>query len=68
MDTMDTTLLLTIIAGTLFGGFVITRVLNMIRRLSRRVVYIIAALTATGGGGVASEWSGLTNITSLFGG
>lgn len=65
---MDTTLLITIIAGTLFGGFVVTRVLNMIRRLSRRVVYIIAALTATGGGGVASEWSGLTNITSLFGG
>lgn len=65
---MDTTLLLTIIAGTLFGGFVITRILNMIRRLSRRVVYIIAALTVTGGGGVASEWTGLTNITSLFGG
>lgn len=68
MDLMDTTLLLTIIAGTLFGGFVITRVLNMIRRLSRRVIYIIAALTATSGGGVASEWTGLTNITSLFGG
>ena len=67
MDTMDTTLLLTIIAGTLFGGFVVTRILNMIRRLSRRVVYIIATLTAAGGGGVASEWSGLTDITSLFG-
>ena len=63
---MDTTLLLTIIAGTLFGGFVVTRVLNMIRRLSRRVIYIIATLTAAGGGGVASEWTGLTNITSLF--
>lgn len=68
MDIMDTTLLLTIIAGTLFGGFVVTRILNMIRRLSRRVVYIIAALAATGGGGVASEWTGLTHITSLFGG
>lgn len=65
---MDTTLLITIIAGALFGGFVITRVLNMIRRLSRRVVYIIAALTATSGGGIASEWTGLTNVTSLFGG
>ena len=68
MNSMDTTLLLTIIAGTLFGGFVITRILNMIRRLSKRMIYIIAALTATSGGGVASEWSGLTDLTSLFGG
>lgn len=67
MDSMDTTLLLTIIAGTLFGGFVITRILNMIRRLSRRVIYIIATLTAASGGGVVSEWSGLTDLTSLFG-
>lgn len=68
MDNMNTTLLITIIAGTLLGGFAITRILNMIRRFSRRVIYVIATLTATGGGGVASEWSGLTNITSLFGG
>ena len=65
MDNMNTTLLITIIAGTLIGGFAITRILNMIRRFSRRVIYVIATLTATGGGGVAS---GLTNITSLFGG
>lgn len=65
---MNITLFVGLLIATLVGGVLIARLLERIRRFSRRVVYTIATITAAGGGGVASEWTGLTNITSLFGG
>ena len=65
---MNITLFAGLLIATVIGGTLIARVLKRIRQLSRRVVYTIATITAAGGGGVASEWTGLTNITSLFGG
>ena len=65
---MNITLFAGLLIATVVGGVLIARLLERIRRFSRRVVYTIATITAAGGGGVASEWTGLTNITSLFGG
>lgn len=63
---MNITLFAGLLIATVIGGTLIARVLERICRLSRRVVYTIATITAAGGGGVASEWTGLTSFTSLF--
>lgn len=63
---MNITLFAGLLIATVIGGTLIARLLERVRRFSRRVVYTIATITATGGGGVASEWTGLTSFTSLF--
>lgn len=63
--TMNTPLFIGLLTATVCAAALLARIIRRVRAISTRVAYTIATITAAGGGGVASEWTGLTNITQF---
>ena len=62
---MNVFLLIGLLAATVCAAALLARIIRRVRAVSARVAYTIATITAAGGGGVVSEWTGLTNITQF---